>query len=65
MKGIDFMTKYVIYFWDMVFGEEFEDMVRNTDGSAMLFDTKAEAKAKAKELADDLGDYYVDVAPRC
>ena len=58
------MTKYVVCFFDMVFGEEMEDIARNADGSAILFDTKAEAEAKAKEYAEAFDDYYfVDTAP--
>lgn len=55
---------YVVCFWDIIFGEEAEDIVRNANGSAMLFNTKAEAEAKAKEFAEEFDDYYyVDVAP--
>ena len=58
------MNKYVVCFWDMVCGEEVEDIARNADGSAMLFNTKAEAEAKAMEFAEEYNNYYyVDVAP--
>lgn len=58
------MTKYVVCFWDMVFGEEMELVARYGDGAVMLFDTEAEAKAKAMEFAEEYNnDYYVDVAP--
>lgn len=64
MKGIDIMTKYVVTFWDWVFGEETECVARNADGTVMLFDTEAEAEAKAIEFAEEFDDdYYVDIAP--